>query len=268
MADQLSGSIDQWMQDEINAFFSTPQVGQTKRYRAYCKILVNGTDVTNRLDPYLLSVTVHNAGVWTAQIELDDRDGRLAIPPLESPLQIWLGWTSEQSYKQFDGFISDVEHGFGRRLGGRRMFITGSGWKQSSSVKSPINDHIGDGAPPGQMQGTPVPFLDAFQQFMGRAGMGVQLGASMQNIQRDYWSMVNESPMQWAARMAEEVGGWHRIESNTMVFNGPSDFNSIPLQAVWGNNLISWRVKPFAARPLWSGSSQDFFDHVKGMWGN
>lgn len=248
--------------------FNVDGIHQTMRYRAYIKVVVDGFDVTNRLDPYLISVLVKDGPEWEATVELDDRNGQLDIPPFEASLDIYMGWTSENSYRVFNGWISDIEHGFGRKLGGRRMTIHGFAYKQSSMVKTPFQDHAGDGAPPGQMQGTPIPFAQAASQFGGNGGISVSAGPTFAGTMRDYWSMNNESAMQWLSRHADELGAWTRIEGNNAIFNGVNDFNKPNIQAVWGNNLISWRIRPFAARSLWAGSRQQYYDHMQGQWTN
>jgi phage protein D len=241
-------------------------IGQSQRYRAYCQVIVAGQDVTDKLNPYLVSVLVRDTSSWEAHIELDDRDARLPIPPFNAPLVISLGWTSENSYQVFKGNVADIEHGFGRKLGGRRMFVHAFGWQQGSAVKTPFQDHAGEGAPPGQLEGTKIPFAQAAQQFAGNAGMTVDVGPSFLGTVRDYWSMNNESTMQFFSRHADELGALTRIEGNNIIFYGRNDFNKPNIQAVWANNLISWRIRPFAARTIWSGSSQQYFDHMLGQW--
>lgn len=251
---------------DINPYFSIEGIGQTQRYRAYIKVVVDGRDVTDRLDPYLISVLVKDGPAWEATVELDDRNGQLDIPPFQASLDIYMGWTSENSYRVFNGWIADIEHGFGRKLGGRRMTIHGFAYQQSSMVKTPFQDHAGDGAPPGQMQGQPIPFAQAASQFGGNGGLTASVGPTFAGTMRDYWSMNNESAMQWFSRHADELGAWSRIEGNNVVFNGVDDFNKPKIMAVWGDNLISWRIRPFAARSLWSGSSQQYYDHMLGQW--
>ena len=64
---------------------------QTFRYRAHCRITVNGLDVTDRLEPHLVSVRVIDGSPFTAEIELDDRDARLPAPPPGAAVMIELG---------------------------------------------------------------------------------------------------------------------------------------------------------------------------------
>ena len=79
---------------EVNQYI-LDNIGQSQRFRAFVKVIVDGRDVTDRLDPYLVSVLVKDGGTWEAHIELDDRDARLDIPPFNAPLVVELGWTSE-----------------------------------------------------------------------------------------------------------------------------------------------------------------------------
>src|SRR6516164_2965129 len=99
---------------------------QARRLKAACKIEIGGMDVTSKLEPFLVSLRVV-CGVqmedYNAEVELDDRDGRLPIPPINSPVKISLGWENEALGLVFDGVTHDVEHGFGRKQGGRRMWI-------------------------------------------------------------------------------------------------------------------------------------------------
>jgi hypothetical protein len=257
--------------DDIATFALSPgpDATQTKRIRAYVKIDVDGKDITNRLEPYLISVQIKDGATWQAILELDDRDGRLDIPPINKPqsLQINLGWTSEKMVRVFNGQIIEVEHGFGRKAGGRRMFVHGSGLDQSGMIKSPIRDSIGEGAGPGQSQGsTNISFAEAAQKFVAHAGLTISIGPSFQNIVRDYWSINNESPMQWLSHHGSDLGAWWRVEDNNVVFYGVKDFTKPTILARWGDNMIGWKIHPYAARSSWSGSSQQYFEDRTGKW--
>ena len=160
-----------------NPFFQAPS--QANRYRAQCQISVAGIDVTGNLDPFLISVRVYNGEPLTAEVELDDRDARIPIPPLGEDLVIALGWASEAMYVVFRAKIQDVEHGFDRKRGGRRMWVHGQGMAAHGPIKSPATDHLGMGAEPGQQLGQPIPFVAAAQQFAGNGGAVAAVGPSL-----------------------------------------------------------------------------------------
>src|SRR4051812_45535195 len=71
---------------------------QGPRRHAVCDIRVSGQPVTTRLHPYLISVQVIDTIEGTAcecNIELDDRNAELQIPPNEKTLQVSMGWAGE-----------------------------------------------------------------------------------------------------------------------------------------------------------------------------
>jgi uncharacterized protein len=256
-----------------SAFLVNPWNGdptQSQRLRAYCKILVNGDDVTNNLDPHLVSLRVIDGPEGRAEIELDDRDGKLPIPPLGSPLHVELGWQAEATIKVFDGVILDLEHGFARESG-RRMWVHGSMANWQTAIKQPMQDHVGEGAPPGSEIGLPIPLLQAAQQFAANAGGTASINPIFSAITRDYWAMANESTAHWFQRHAIDLGGQFRIESgNNHVLTVPGQnadgSAKATVQAVWGDNLIGWRVRPITARTVWSGANQQWFSTLIGGW--
>ena len=142
--DTLIGALD--------PFIGT--VEQTHRHKAYCKVIVAGIDITASIEPFLISVRIVDGDNFQCEIELDDRDAKLPIPPLLSSVHVLLGWQSENMVKMFDGKIQDLEHGFGRKQGGRRMWVHAYGTDfLGTHVKTPMQDNMGDGAEPGQQEG-------------------------------------------------------------------------------------------------------------------
>jgi phage protein D len=70
---------------------------QGYRRRAFCQIIIDGQDVTNRFDPYLISVQVID-NIDTedeCNIELDDRNAQLSIPEDGANVVVKLGWAGE-----------------------------------------------------------------------------------------------------------------------------------------------------------------------------
>lgn len=256
---------------------------QSGRLKAYVRITISGmpvigvsgaVDVTEALAPYLLSVRCKDGYLgsdYNCEIELDDRDAQLPIPPLGAHINIAMGWLGEGPPPTvWDGEIKEVEHGCARKEGGRRMWIHGAGDRMLSNAKEPQQDDHGEGAPAGQNEGSPIPLMSALSAAAGRVGHSIAMAPKFQSLTRDYIAQANESFYHFGNRIADEIGGFFRVVGgNQAEINAHDQMATGPRPTVvaqWGYNLISWRVKPMAAKPAWSGSNQQYFDHLKGQW--
>jgi hypothetical protein len=171
----------------------------------------------------------------------------------------------------FSGYTLDIESGFGRKQGGRRLWVHAYGVDVvGTKVKTPFQDHAGEGAPPGQQEGTPVPFLAMAQQVAASAGVGIDVHPDFAQIGRDYWSQNNESAMQFLQRHADEMGAVLRGDGGRFVLTKPGEnVDGSPgpqIEATWGDNLIGWRVHPYVARTAWGGAKQQYFDTGAAQW--
>jgi hypothetical protein len=295
---------------------------QGPRRHAWCQILVNGQDISTVLFPYLISVQVRDnleGGMDECHIELDDRNAELQIPPDGAELQVCLGWMGEgprlpdtgrssdaggqgviqmsaEEKKQeqpfggpglvlvFDGWVTKVESGFGRRGGGRRLWIDGEGANTKGLVKEAQNATFGEGKQDDEdsdiaaanASGTgsgmgKVPLKQVMTQVFGAAGLSVALSPEMDKIARDFWH-VNDSPMNFGKRIAQETGGLFKISKRQALLIGKVegvnvDGDAMPtIDAIWGVNLIGWRIKPYAGRPQWGNAQSNYFDTFKGLW--
>jgi len=254
--DTLTGSLD--------PFIGTPQ--QTHRHKAYCKVYVNGVDVTANIEPFLISVRIVDDPTLSCELELDDRDAKLPIPPLLSPVEVLLGWQSESMIKVFTGVILDIEHGFGRKQGGRRMWIHAKGTDMlSTHTKTPMQDMLGEGAPPGKKEGEMHGMPDWIQQVAKNGGLSANVSGMFSAIKQDYWSQTS-SPMHEIIRQGERAGAMVQFAgNNTVNFEAPGE-RGLSCRAVWRDNLIGWRVRPISARAAWGGARQQWFDGMLGQW--
>ena len=68
-------------------------------------IKIDGFDITDRLMPYLISVRIIHRPLLTAEIEIDDRDARLPIPPVKAPMwkSVGLGQRAQRAVVQRQG---------------------------------------------------------------------------------------------------------------------------------------------------------------------
>lgn len=246
-------------------------VTQTHRLRAVCQIYVNGYDVSPKLDPHLINMHVIDGPHAALHVELDDRDGRLPLPPLDSNIIVSIGWYNEPLWKVFGGVIFDIEHGFGRDQGGRRLWIhaTGTNWKIGKN--SEMNSW-GEGDPVSG-QGQQVPLKQVLQDAFESQGLNIAVHSKFANIMRNFWMQNMESALHMGQRMANEHGALFRVtDGNQGVFTdygqNADGSNTAVINAKWGDNLIGWRVHPIIARSTWSGSAQTWYDSITSKFGD
>lgn len=246
------------------------QARQSQRRRALCKIVVDGNDITRAVDPHLLSVqTVARLGTKneadTATIELDDRDGRLAIPPPKAKIEISLGWMNESLGLVWTGVVEEVESGFSRRGGARRLWLEAKGFDWYALKKAHFRAAWGDG------EGNEIPLEQVLKDAGSAAGLSVKVAPSMRTISRKYWQQ-NESFLHFGWRLARELGGDFKITGTVATMVNATDGQNVDGQemetvdANWGENLLSWRIKPFTAAPQAGKAATVVYNRDKGVW--
>jgi hypothetical protein len=218
------------------------------------------------LAPHLIMVHIIDQPSTECHVEIDERDGRLQIPGVGEALTAEIGWRTGGDRISFAGFINDVEHGFGRKQGGRRMWLHATGYNEASHYKTPFQNAWGKGAPPGQEEGETMNFSKVFSEAAGMAGQGVgKIAQRIGNYKRDYWHMGNESFFHFGHRMAEELGGTFGIENGKARMIDPT-VSEGKVIAQWQVNLIAYRVRPYVARTNWESVHQEFYSHIAGQW--
>ena len=302
---------------------------QGPRRHAACKIVVDGNEVTSKMNPYLISVQVIDTieGQHSeCHIELDDRNAELEIPPDAVNITVALGWAGEgprvpdqgrsssvggqgemkmrPEFAQelawggpglrevFAGQVSSCESGFGRRGGGRRLWIEATSGNVKGLAKEPQSGAWGEGSktdakPSGADGGggggaggvgggadrvaALIPLSQVMTEIFGKAGIKVKMSPQMMAIKLPYWR-VNELPQAFGQRVAKEFGGIFKIENGIATLTGRfegvnADGDNMPtVDADWGINLIGWRIKPYAGRPQWGAAATRRFDLHEGKW--
>ncbi|RZN13905.1 hypothetical protein [Bradyrhizobium sp. Leo121] len=283
-----------------------PALAPTYRRRANVKIVIAGMDITDAMAPYLISVQVllKDWGPDTANIELDDRNAELPIPRDDEPVKIYMGWAGsgpslplnqhvERIYKLiipdqyvdgspikevpyqasgyqmvFGGIVKSVESGFARAGGGRRLWVECISYNEKGDAKAPSLMTVGQGDSPDG-DGQDVSLKDFLGNVMQKNGLTLY-AYGVDDIKRKFWIQDNESPMSLGQRIATELGLSFKIIGNSALIGPreqlPNGDLAPTVEAVWGVNLISWRIKPFSGRPQWAGAKQRFFDIWNGMW--
>jgi hypothetical protein len=269
-------------------------VQQAFHRHAYCSITVAGMNVTGKLTPFLISVRVllTNKEVSRCDLEIDDRNAEMGLPPPGTTIQVDLGWAASgpdilpevsptpDRFAQpplayeggsrivFTGVIQETEHGYARGGGGRRLWITGFIPDLLNEGKSPGMESHGEGDPDDSGQGQGVPFSDVVSSLAKKGGFNAVVEGSIGGLKRDSWS-VAASPYAWIHQMAEELGAKVRPDpqsGNTLIIEPRRAYPEGTVEAVAGMNLIASRIKPYIPRPQWADAKRDFFDIPKGSW--
>ena len=278
--------------------------------RAAVQIIVDGQDVTDRLDPYLISVqvidTLQNGGHDQCNLELDDRNAQLQLPPDGVKLMVAMGWAGEgpnlpdwgrssviggqgpiarTSHEDvelryggpgmqtvFSGVVSSVESGFGRRGGGRRVWIEATSGNVLGTGKEGFINTWGKGKE-NDASGTAekIPLMKVLTEAFAGTGHTVKLSPEMMKITDSFFHM-NGSPMDFANGLAQKYGGFLKIANGVVSIVGKGEGVNVDgstmeaVDAVWGVNLIGWRIKPYAGRPQFAGAAARFFDINAAVW--
>jgi len=85
----------------------------TRHPRPIYRLVVNGQDITPKVEKRLISLTLtDNRGLEADQLDLslEDHDGRLAIPPRRASVQLWLGWQDTGLVYKGSYIVDEVEH--------------------------------------------------------------------------------------------------------------------------------------------------------------
>jgi uncharacterized protein len=240
---------------------------QSNRMRAFCQVNVNGEDITYKLDPHLISVRIVDGDHFQCEIEIDDRDAMLPIPPILGSCSVALGWAREQMIKVFDGVILEVEYGVGRKQGGRRMWVHANGWNTlSTRIKEPMNMNLGEGAPPGKQEGDKHSLQDWVQKVVKHGGGSADVASKFAANMQDYWGVMSGSPLHEITSLGQKFGAMTKWDSgNVLRFEVPGQ-RGISCYAVWKNNLIGCRIRPFTARSSYGSTMAETFNNKDGQW--
>ena len=231
--------------------------------RAVFFVSVDGQDVTDRFDPHLirLQIKLTDGGESdTCDITLDDRYGQLRLPREDADIFVRLSWSDGGGAVTFTGKTDEPESQ-GSRGGGMVINITGHATDMKGKNKEKKEAHKDD-----------APFEDVAKEWGQKAGLKVRVTGDIAKKKRDYWAMHNESFMAWGTRMAHELGATFKIHGQQAVFvprNTNDSASGAPISivtATFGENIISWQIRPVQNRPRYNRSVVRWYDNKEAKW--
>lgn len=209
-------------------------------------VLVQGEDVSPRLLPRLLRMTIRDASgemADTAEIELDDRDMKLSLPRAGVAIDLRMGDQSGRTLL-FGGVVDAVRFKLDR-AGGRILTISAKSADVLGTAKQLQERHFDD-----------VTIGEALRRAGEKAGIEeVRIDPDLDSIFRSYLAMENESFLAFGDRLAREVGATFKVSGSRALFVrrnstlAASGRSLTPVPAAYGENLISCDITPFDSRP-------------------
>ena len=226
--------------------------------RAVFTVTVAGTNITTTLLPVLISLTVSDkVGTHsdTANLEIDDTNGRIVLPQIGAPVIVALGWEGEGVRVVFTGTVDEVRSS-GSRGGGRTLSIVAKGMDTTKKPKEGQQRHFDDST-----------VKDILSQAGETAGVTeLEIDPSLASISRKYFEMRDESFIHMGERLAREIGGNFRIQGTKAIMSKRGGAYTSAVVAAWGRNLHSWDISPALGRTQYKTLRARWYDPKKAEW--
>jgi uncharacterized protein len=216
------------------------------------QVMVNGQDMTSRMRPYLIEISViDKAGTSSDSCSLtfDDTDGKISLPPVGSDVTV-----SINGILKFKG-VSESPKSKGSRSGGRTITMSAKGFDTRGKGKQVQQLHKDDAT------------LDDFLSAAARnAGFDIKVAPELGALKRDYWSADGESFIALGERLAREFNATFKLRGKQAVFaqRGATDLPAVTAKVGEGGNVISWDITPVTGRERFSKARTRWFSADKG----
>ena len=233
--------------------------------RALYRVDIDGRDITSRLNPFLLRLSVEDkegSSSDTCDIELNDAGGVLVLPRDGAQIAVYFGWeTDGEPPLRFVGTVDDIRSR-GSRGNGMTLTIQAKGIDTKGKAKQEQEKHWDNAT-----------LETVFTEAAKAAGFeNVRIDPELGRIKRDYWSLSGESFIHWGQQIAEEVGGTFKAQGKAASLtkrNGgkaPSGKELPTVRAVWGENLHDWDISPVQGRRRYKKVRARLYDRRKAKW--
>lgn len=225
------------------------------RKEAIFDVTINGASIAGKLAPILTSITVNDqAGTHgdTAQIQLDDTRGLIAIPETGAKIKVSLGWAGAGVREVFSGTVDEVRSS-GSRGGGLSLSLSAKGFDATGKAKEGQDRHFDDKS-----------VKDIINAAASGSGITVEVDQQIASIVIPYIEMRGESLIHFGQRLARMVGASFRVTGDKGVMARRAGDYTPTVTAARGVNLHSWDISPVIGRAIYGKVRAKYFDRKTG----
>lgn len=170
------------------------------------KVVIDGADITHKIKPRLMSLTVtDNRGFEADQVELqlDDSDGLLTMPRRGASMRVWLGWKGTPLIDKGSFTVDELEHAGAPDT----LTITGRSvdFRESLNVKKERSFH-------GKK------LSEIIDTVAKNHGLFSVMSASLKDEVIDHIDQTNESDAAFLARLAKEYDTIPTVKDGRLLF--------------------------------------------------
>jgi uncharacterized protein len=198
------------------------------------KISANGKDITDKIKDRLLSLTVKDeAGSKsdTVDLEIDDRDHLVPLPPLDSKLTVSIGWGDQLEY--MGTYVVDE---ISIKGNAKAVTVRGKASEIAPKYKDPITRSYNK-----------KKISEIVSEVAGRHGLGAAVHPKFANRKIDHIDQSEESDSHFMTRLAKQHGAVAKVADGKLIFTdlGSSTTASgspIPAVPIKATETTDWRA--------------------------
>lgn len=223
--------------------------------KARFRVAVGGQDVTAKLLPRLISLSISKSATEVTQsatFDLDDADGAVRFPANGTAVSVELGW-SDGPVRRFEGEVDRAEWSLDRDVGSV-LTVTARSASLRGKAKQPRDRH---------WENTTLGAV--LRDSAGEADLSITVHGDLAGRQIEYEAQDNESFLAFADRLAREHGATFAIQGKQAAFV-PRNQGLSASGAALANVTVRRGINLISASGLTPLQDRPRFRAKKGRW--
>lgn len=214
------------------------------------RLVVAGKDITPTVDARLISLTLTEGRENTADqldLELDDSDGKLALPSKEAEIELQLGWQGQQLIDKGSFVVDEVEH---------------TGAPDKVTIRARAADLGGEIRKRAEKSWHSTTLGAILAEVAKRNSLSHKVDAKLAATKVAHVDQTNESDMHFLTRLARKYDAVATVKKKHLLFmpiNGTTTSK--------GESLPTIHItRASGDQHRWSSSTREAFDGVRAYW--